>query len=659
MYRTGVEACASLLDCPASEVVKQVTVSYAIGGKPDPRPEEQSPQKFWPLVLGSIGVVYGDIGTSPLYAFKEAVSAAHGQGIDNREIVFGVLSLILWALLLIVTFKYVWLLLRADNKGEGGTFALMALSQQASKRSTKLLLLLGIAGAAFFYGDAAITPAISVVSAVEGLKLVHPHLSKVVVPLSILILFVLFWMQSRGTERVAKLFGPITVAWFLVLAAGGFIHIFDDPSVLAAINPVYGVSFLMSNGLVGLTVLGLVFLSVTGAEALYADLGHFGRKPIQFAWIWFVLPALVLNYFGQGALVLANPHAIEGSFYKLYPDWALIPMVLLATIATIIASQAVISGAFSLTRQAIQLGLLPRLHIQHTSETMSGQIYMPRVNWALFVVVVVLVLTFKTSSGLATAYGISVTATMVITSLMAMFVVWRLWGWNLWAAMAVIFPLIIIEQVFFVANMLKFLDGGWMPMLIAGTMAFAMITWRAGTKVLIAHERKKEGDITWLARKLQQGTLARVSGTAVFMTATPEVVPTALMHNLKHNKVLHDRNIIMAIKTEETPRVPRYERVEVKRITDQFYVVTARYGFMELPSMPKIIEHCRRKGVNIEMPATSFFLSRRSLKSTRNKGLPRWQQGAFIWMTSVAADATGYFRIPTDRVVEIGTQVEI
>lgn len=636
-----------------------VADSYMVGGKSQPRNEEHTPQRFWTLVLGSIGVVYGDIGTSPLYAFKEAVGAAHGQGIDNREIVFGVLSLIVWALLLIVTLKYVWLLLRADNKGEGGTFALMALSQQASKRSTKLLLLLGVTGTAFFYGDAAITPAISVVSAVEGLKLVHPGLGHLVVPLSILILFALFWMQSHGTEHVSKLFGPVTVVWFLALAAGGFIHIFDDPSVLAAINPAYGVAFLATNGLVGLTVLGLVFLSVTGAEALYADLGHFGRKPIQVAWIWFVLPALALNYFGQGALVLSDPHAIEGSFFKLYPEWALMPMVLLATIATIIASQAVISGAFSLTRQAIQLGLLPRLHIRHTSETMSGQIYMPRVNWVLFVVVVVLVLTFKTSSALATAYGISVTATMIITSLMTMFVVWRLWKWNLWVAMAIIWPLIIVEQIFFAANMLKFLDGGWMPLLIAGTMTFAMLTWLAGTRVLVANERKKEGDLAWLVRKLQNGSQVRVPGTAVFMTATPDAVPTALIHNLKHNKVLHDRNIVMAIKTEETPRVPRYERVEVRRISEQFYVVTARYGFMELPSVPKIIEHCRRKDLNIEMSATSFFLSRRSLKPTRNKGLPFWQEGMFVWLTSIAEDATGYFRIPTDRVVEIGTQVEI
>lgn len=629
------------------------------GGKVQSSADGHSDKSFWFLVLGSIGVVYGDIGTSPLYAFKEAVSAAHGQGIDNREIVLGVLSLILWALLLIVSFKYVWLLLRADNKGEGGTFALMALSQSASKRSSKLLLMLGIAGTAFFYGDAAITPAISVVSAVEGLKLVHPSLGKIVVPLSILILFFLFWMQSHGTERVSKLFGPITVVWFFALAVGGLIHIADDPSVLTAINPIYGVSFLVSNGLVGLTVLGLVFLSVTGAEALYADLGHFGRKPIQFAWIWFVLPALVLNYFGQGALVLSNPHAIDGSFFKLYPEWALIPMVLLATIATIIASQAVISGAFSLTRQAIQLGLLPRMHIRHTSETMSGQIYIPKVNWVLFAVVIVIVLTFKTSSALATAYGISVTATMVITSLMTLFVVWRVWGWNLWLAMALIWPLIIIEQVFFAANMLKFFEGGWMPILIAGTMMFVMLTWLAGTKVLTTHDRKKDGDLAWLARRLEQRPPARVPGTAVFMTATPDVAPTALMHNLKHNRVLHDRNIVMAIKTEETPRVPRYERVEVERISERFYVVTARYGFMELPSVPKLIEHCRRKGLDIDIGASSFFLSRRTLKPTYGKGLPMWQEDLFVVLASVAEDASEYFRIPTHRVVEIGTQVEI
>lgn len=630
------------------------------GGKSQPgTTDDQAGHSFWYLVLGSIGIVYGDIGTSPLYAFREAVAAAHGHGIADREIVLGVLSLIVWALVLIVTLKYVWLLLRADNNGEGGVFALMALSQHVASRSAETLLLLGVLGAAFFYGDAIITPAISVVSAVEGLKLVHPALGAAVIPIALLIILLLFWMQSHGTERVARLFGPITIVWFLAIAAGGLVHIADDPSVLAALDPTYGLAFLLLHGTIGLAVLGLVFLAVTGAEALYADLGHFGQKPIQFAWFALVFPALLVNYFGQGALVLANPHAIENSFFLLYPPWALIPMVLLAGLATIIASQAVISGAFSLTRQAIQLGLLPRLKILHTSAAMSGQIYIPRINWLLFGGVVLLVLMFKTSSNLAAAYGIAVTATMIITSVMAFFVIWKVWGWSPWRALAIIVPLLIVEQVFMTANLLKLVEGGWLPVLLASFLVFLMLTWVRGTKILVRHAKKSGGDFDWLVRKLEQKPPARVSGTAIFLTATPELAPTALMHNLKHNRVLHERNIIMAIVTEDVPRVPRAKRVEVERISERFYRVIAHYGFMETPNIPKILEHCRRRDLNIDAAASSFFLSRRSLKPTRGKGLPFWQEGAFMWLASNAEDASLYFQIPTDRVVEIGTQVEI
>ena len=614
---------------------------------------------FLALALGSVGVVYGDIGTSPLYAFREAVVAAHNQGIDNREIVLGVLSLILWALILVVTLKYVWILLRADNRGEGGTFALMALSQHVAGTHAPRIMLLGMAGAAFFYGDAIITPAISVVSAVEGLKLVHPDFAKAVVPLAIVILVGLFWIQSRGTGTVARFFGPITVVWFLALAAGGLVNIADDPTVFAALNPYYGVRFALANGLVGLTVLGLVFLAVTGAEALYADLGHFGRRPIQAAWFALVFPALALNYLGQGALVLADPHHIENSFYKLYPQWALLPMVLLATAATVIASQAVITGAYSLTRQAIQLGLLPRLGIRHTSEAVSGQIYMPRVNWMLLAGVILLVVLFKSSSNLATAYGIAVTATMIITTTLAFFVIRMLWGWSLWATLALLLPLLAIEWIFFAANLLKVADGGWVPLLLAGFLMIEMLTWVAGAKIVVRHARKSGGELDWLTRRLDQKPPARVSGTAVFLTSTPDVAPTALMHNLKHNRVLHERNIILAIKTEDVPRVPRHERVEVERISDTFTRVVARYGFMETPSVPKILDHCRRKDLNVDMGGTSFFLSRRSLKPVRGKGLPMWQEGLFISMANSAEDATTYFGIPTDRVVEIGTQVEI
>ncbi len=622
---------------------------------PDGTPDKQ----FWPLVLGCIGVVYGDIGTSPLYAFKEAINAAKGTSFAGREAVFGVLSLIVWALMLIVTLKYVTILLRADNRGEGGIFALMALGQSVAKRSAPVIMGLGIAGAAFFYGDAVITPAISVLSAVEGLRLVSPAFEDMVLPLAVLILIALFAAQSRGTAKVAALFGPITVVWFIALLVGGLAQIFANPDVLVALNPWYGIRFLFKHGLIGLTVLGLVFLAVTGAEALYADLGHFGRKPIQLAWFGLVLPSLVINYFGQGALVLAHPETIDDTFYLLYPEWALIPMVILATAATIIASQAVITGAFSLTRQAIQLGLLPRFGITHTSESVAGQIYMPRVNWVLLVAVMLMVLLFKSSSNLAAAYGVAVTAEMVITSLIAFFVIWRMWGWKLWQVLLLIVPLLLVEQAFFTANMLKVFEGAWVPLLMAACVGLVMVTWVRGSRLLTKQNRKNEADLDWLMRKLEAKPPNRVPGTAVFFTADPNAAPTALMHNLKHNRVLHERNIILSIRTEDTPRVPRYERVTVDRVTDTFIRVIARYGFMETPSVPKIFEQCRRKDLNVDISATSFFLSRRNLKATPKSEMPAWQDRLFVALARSAQDATTYFKIPTDRVVEVGTQVAV
>jgi KUP system potassium uptake protein len=616
-------------------------------------------EKYWALVIGSIGVVYGDIGTSPLYAFKEAIHAAKATSFAGREAVFGVLSLITWALLLIVTLKYVFILLRADNRGEGGIFALMALSQSVAKRSAPVIMGLGIAGAAFFYGDAVITPAISVLSAVEGLHLVSPVFDHWVLPLTIVILIGLFVVQSRGTAQVAAFFGPITVVWFIALFIGGLIHVVANPDVLVALNPLYGVKFIVKHGVVGLTVLGLVFLAVTGAEALYADLGHFGRKPIQTAWLGFVLPALMVNYFGQGALVLSNPAALSSPFYLLYPEWALVPMVILATAATIIASQAVITGAFSLTRQAIQLGLLPRLGITHTSESMAGQIYMPRVNWLLLIAVLFMVLLFKNSSALAAAYGVAVTAEMVITSLIAFFLIWRLWGWSVWQTALLIVPLLFIEQAFFAANMLKIFEGAWVPLLMAACVGLVMVTWVRGARLLAKQTRKNEADLDWLLRKLEAKPPHRVPGPAVFFTADPTAAPTALMHNLKHNRILHERNIILSIKTEDVPRVPRYERVTVDRVTDTFIRVVARYGFMETPSVPKILDVCRRKELNIDMASTSFFLSRRNLKPTPKSEMPAWQDRLFVALARSAQDATTYFQIPTDRVVEVGTQVAV
>ncbi len=620
---------------------------------------EHSDKHFWALTLGSIGVVYGDIGTSPLYALREAVTAAKQHGAAMPEAVLGILSLITWTLLLIVTLKYVLVLLNADNRGEGGTFALMALGQSVAKRSAPLILVLGVAGAAFFYGDAVITPAISVLSAVEGLKLFTPAMEAAVLPITVVILVILFAAQSRGTAAVAQFFGPVMLVWFTVLAIGGLIHLIDDPRVFQALNPALAISFILSHGVIGLAVMGLVFLVATGAEALYADLGHFGRKPIQTAWLFLVQPALILNYFGQGALLLSNPAAIENPFYRLYPEWALIPMVVLATAATVIASQAVITGAFSFTRQAVQLGLLPRLEIRHTSESVAGQIYLPRVNQVLFVAVLVVTISFRTSSDLAAAYGLSVTATMVIDSLMAFFVVWRCWNWPIWKAALLMVPLLQIEQAFLTANILKIPEGGWLPLVIAAIISLCVLTWVRGSKSLMRATRKNEADLEWLVRKLDAKPPHRVPGTAVFLTGDPNSAPTSLMHNLKHNRVLHERNIILTIKTEDTPRVARYERIEIERVADTFIRVIARYGFMETPSVPKILELCRRKDLNIDISATSFFLSRRSLKTTMKSEMPRWQERLFIWLAGRAEDATEYFRIPSDRVVEVGTQVMV
>jgi len=616
-------------------------------------------KQFWALALGSIGVVYGDIGTSPLYALREAVQAAKEQGASGPDAVLGILSLMTWTLLLIVTLKYVIVLLNADNKGEGGTFALMALGQSVASRSAPLILVFGVVGAAFFYGDAVITPAISVLSAVEGLKLVAPGMKDAVLPVTVIILLALFAAQSRGTAAVAQFFGPVMLVWFVMLAIGGLIHLIDDPRVFLALNPLLAIQFVVSHGVIGLAVMGLVFLVATGAEALYADLGHFGRKPIQFAWLAIVQPALMLNYFGQGALLLANPDAIESPFYRLYPAWALIPMVVLATMATVIASQAVITGAFSFTRQAIQLGLLPRLQIRHTSESVAGQIYLPRVNQLLLVGVLMVTLIFRSSSDLAAAYGLSVTATMVIDSLMAFFVVWRCWGWPVWKVAALMVPLLLIEQAFLAANILKIPEGGWLPLLVAGTISLIVLTWVRGSRSLAKATRKNEAELEWLVRKLDAKPPHRVPGTAVFLTGDPNSAPTSLMHNLKHNRVLHERNIILTIKTEDTPRVQRHERIQIDRVADTFIRVIAHYGFMETPSVPKILEHCRRKDLNIDIASTSFFLSRRSLKTTLKSEMPRWQERLFIWLAGRAEDATEYFRIPSDRVVEVGTQVMV
>jgi KUP system potassium uptake protein len=615
---------------------------------------------FWALTLGSIGVVYGDIGTSPLYALRESVLAAVGPGNPASEpVVLGILSLIIWALFLVVTAKYVLILLRADNHGEGGTLALMALASRALGRSSGIVILLGIISGALFYGDAIITPALSVLSAIEGLKIVTPAFDSSVVPITVVILVALFWVQSRGTAKVATFFGPLTVIWFIVIAAAGLWHIGQNWHVLFAFNPYYGVHFLLNHGLIGFYTLGAVFLVVTGSEALYADLGHFGPGPIRFAWLVVVLPSLVINYLGQGALVLADPKTIENPFFLLYPEWALLPMVLLATAATVIASQAVITGAYSLTQQAIQLGLLPRLEIRHTSESLFGQIYMPRVNTLLLVGVLLLVALFRSSSALASAYGIAVTGTMVVTAMMAIIVIRRVWGWPLVAALALMLPFLFIDLTFLSANMLKVVEGGWMPLALGVLVMSIMYTWRRGSRLLTEKTRRQETPLDSLVRSLEKKPPVRVPGTAVFLTSDPESAPTALLHSLKHYKVLHEKNVILTVETADTPRVGPAERVRIEPVGQTFSKVVLRFGFMETPNVPNALAIARKLGWQFDIMSTSFFLSRRTLKPAVHSGMPRWQDRLFIGLTRAANDATDYFQIPTGRVVEVGTQVTV
>jgi KUP system potassium uptake protein len=621
--------------------------------------EEKVTSGFWALALGSIGVVFGDIGTSPLYAFRTAVTdAAHGQEV-TRVMVLGVLSLILWALFIVVTSKYVLLLLRADNAGEGGTLSLMALGQRALGRRSWFLLALGVVGASMFLGDSMITPAISVLSAVEGLKLAAPALEHYVVPLTVFILVVLFAVQSRGTALVASAFGPVMLVWFATLGVLGLVHIVDDPSVLAAINPLYGVEFLLSHGEIGLVTLGAVFLAVTGGEALYADLGHFGRKPIQSAWLYLVLPSLLVNYFGQGALVLSHPDAIENSFYRMVPEVLLFPMVVLATAATVIASQAVITGAFSLVRQAIQLGLLPRFEVRFTSETHAGQIYLPRVNTLLLIGVMFLVLMFRTSDNLASAYGIAVSTTMVADGIMGFVVIWKLWNWRAATAAAVIIPLVTVDVTFFAANLLKLLEGAWVPLLFGVAMAVTIWTWRRGSTILADKNRRTEVPLDSLIRSLEKRPPHVVKGTAVFLTSDPSFAPTALLHNLKHNKVLHEHNVVLTIETAQTPRVNLADRVRMETVSDKFSKVRLRFGFMETPNVPRALAIARKLGWQFDIMSTSFFVSRRALKPSAQSGMPRWQDRLFIGLSRSANDAIDYFQIPTGRVVEVGTQVTI
>ncbi len=610
------------------------------------------------LTLGAIGVVYGDIGTSPLYAMRESLHAASHDGLTRAD-VLGVISLLVWTLILIVSLKYVLLIMRADNNGEGGTLSLVALVQRALNSRPTWLIAFGAVGISLFFGDAIITPAMSVLSAVEGSALVAPGLSDYVVPITLVIIIGLFAVQSRGTEAVSALFGPIMILWFLTMAALGLSHIRDDLSILAALNPLHAAGFLVENGLASFIVLGSVFLAVTGGEALYTDMGHFGRKPIRLAWGILVFPALTLSYLGQGAMVLAHPETARNPFFLLAPDWLLLPLVLLATAATVIASQAVISGAFSVAKQAVQMGLLPRMQIRHTSETQYGQIYMPKINSILAMGVVTLVLAFGSSTNLASAYGIAVTGDMVITSILAIFLLHRAWKWPLSLTLLVMLPLILLEGLFLAANLTKVVDGGYIPILLAALLCLMMWTWVRGTAHVKRKSRASSIEFDSLLRMLEKSHPLEAPGTAVFLTADPEMAPPALLHNLKHNRVLHKKNFIVTVTTAPIPEVAEVDRIRLERINDRFLRIHLTFGYLEDPNVPRALALARKQGEKFDIMTTSFFLNHRSFRSAKGEGLPTWQEKLFISMTKGATNATEFYRLPTNRVIELGQQLTI
>ena len=616
----------------------------------------------WGLIVGAIGVVFGDIGTSPLYAMREALSHSRSGGTEELA-VLGTVSLVFWALILVVTVKYVFFLMRADNKGEGGTLALMALAQHAIGKRSSLVFFLGVCGAAMFYGDGVLTPAVSVLSAVEGLGAapgVSGQVAPFIVPIAAGILIALFMVQSRGTASMARAFGPITAVWFLVMAGMGVWHIFDDPSILRALSPHYGILFLIDNGVLGFILLGSVFLAVTGAEALYTDMGHFGKAPIRAGWLAFVLPCLMLTYLGQGALVLSDPAARLNPFWAMIPEVIYWPVLILATLATIIASQAVITGAFSLTQQAVQLGLLPRLSILQTSESQAGQIFVPSVNMMLMVGVLVLLVLFPTSSQLASAYGVSVTGAMLVDSLLAFFIVRRLWKWSLPLSLLAITPFLFIDLAFFTSNLLKVPQGAWAPLVIGAGIVLTMWTWTRGTQILTAKTRKDSLPLADLIEMLRARPPHRAPGTAIFLTSDPDIAPVALMHNLKHNKVLHEKNVILTVRTTDRPRVAEADRVRIEPISEDFKKLVVSYGFMEQPNLPRALNICRKQqGLKFDIMSTSFFLGRRSVVPSAAQGMPLWQDRLFIFLMRNAANPTDFFHIPPGRVVELGTQVSV
>ena len=622
---------------------------------------ESPNKKIGALTIGAIGVVFGDIGTSPLYALKESFNPAHGIPL-NEATVLGILSLMFWSLVTLVTVKYLVFMMRADNRGEGGILALTALAQRCFRTRSKkrwVITSLGMFGAAMFYGDGLITPAVTVLSAVEGLKIVSPMLEPYVIPLTIGILIGLFSIQRHGTGTIGKLFGPTMVVWFAVLALLGIGQIIQNPWVLKAVYPAYSFQFLIEHRFAAFITLGSVVLCVTGGEALYADMGHFGKKPIRYAWFCMVWPALLINYFGQGALMLANPEAVKNPFFLMVPPWALLPMVALATAAAIIASQAVISGAFSLTKQAIQLGYLPRFAINHTSEKEAGQIYVPFVNWLMLIAIILLVLGFKNSDNLTGAYGIAVTITMLIDTLLLFVVMTRIWRWSFPLSLLLITIIIGNDIMFLAACLTKIADGGWFPLVVGAVMFTIMSTWRKGREIL--RKRMNEGamPLDMFVESMAMSDTPKVPGTGIFMTTNGKGVPSALLHNLKHNKVLHGRVIILTITVEDIPRVPKEDYIWIENLGHGFYRIAAHYGFKESPNIPAMLADCKLQHMDFDMMETSFFVNRESLIATPGGDMAMWREHLFVWMSHLAAKASDYFRIPSNRVVELGTQVEI
>ncbi len=614
-----------------------------------------------PLVIGAIGVVYGDIGTSPLYTLRTAFTGPHGLPLTSQN-VLGVLSVIFWALVVVVTLKYITLIMRADNRGEGGILALTALVSrglEGAPRRRWWLVGFGIFGAAMFYGDGMITPAISVLGAVEGLGVAAPALHEFVVPAAVVIMLVLFGIQKRGTASIGAGFGPVMCLWFVVLAVLGAMEIAVRPSVLAALSPTYAYGFFADHPGASFIALGAVVLAVTGTEALYADMGHFGATPIRRAWLLFVMPALVINYFGQGALILNDPSTIKNPFYLLAPEWAVVPLLILATAAAIIASQAVISGAFSLTRAAIQMGYCPRLTIEHTSERAIGQIYVPFINWSLLTAVIALVVGFRSSDNLAAAYGIAVTLAMLIDSILIFVVMRQLWNWSRWIAIAIATPLLLIDLSFLSANALKIPDGGWFPILIGIVVFTLLTTWKRGRVVLMDRLAEDAMPLDLFIQSIEASPPTRVPGTAIFLTGTQDRVPHALLHNLKHNKVLHDRIVFLTVVTRDIPYVGDDERYDIRPLGCEFFKMIANYGFKEDPDIPALLEDCGRRGFAFDMMETSFFVSRETLIPTVAPGMALWREKLFVSMSKNATKASEFFQIPTNRVVELGTQVEL